>query len=376
MLHRRVADLMTTAVVRVRPDTSFKDIAVRLAEHEITAVPVVDDQDHPIGIVSEADLLRTQQSQSDPSGHLPDEQLPPAESAKAHALMAEGLMTSPVITARPQWSVVEAARTMARHHVKRLPVVDDADRMVGIISRSDLVQVFLRRDATIYEEITTEVLTRTLGLDPASVTVQVADGRVTLTGAVQRSSLIPVAVRLCESVDGVINVTSHLRSDVNDTAGTPQSSPAPAVGPNGKETTMTTARDIMHTGATCIREGQTLEDAARKMKELDVGALPICGEDDRLHGIITDRDIVVKCLAKGKDPRTVTAGQLEQGKPITVDADAETDRVLQVMQEHKIRRLPVIENHRLVGMISEADLARRLPEEQVGHFVEAICATR
>ncbi|MGW2744116.1 CBS domain-containing protein [Streptomyces sp. NPDC001450] len=222
MLHRRVVDLMTTAVVRVRPDTSFKDIAVRLAEHGITAVPVVDDQDHPVGIVSEADLLRTQQSQSDPSGHLADEHLPPAESAKAHALTAEELMTSPVITARPQWSVVEATRTMARHHVKRLPVVDDADRMVGIISRADLIQVFLRRDATIYEEITTEVLTRTLGLDPASVTVQVADGRVTLTGVVQHSSLIPIAVRLCESVDGVINVTNHLRSDVDDTAGTPQ----------------------------------------------------------------------------------------------------------------------------------------------------------
>ncbi|MFB7506049.1 CBS domain-containing protein [Streptomyces broussonetiae] len=138
---------------------------------------------------------------------------------------------------------------------------------------------------------------------------------------------------------------------------------------------MTTARDIMHAGATCVQEGQTLEDAARKMKELDVGALPICGEDDRLHGIITDRDIVVKCLAKGKDPRTVTAGQLEQGKPVTVDADAKTDRVLRVMQEHRIRRLPVIEDHRLVGMISEADLARRLPEKQVGHFVEVICAT-
>lgn len=137
---------------------------------------------------------------------------------------------------------------------------------------------------------------------------------------------------------------------------------------------MTTARDIMHTGATCIQENETLEDAAHRMKELDVGALPICGEDDRLHGIITDRDIVVKCLAKGKDPRIMTAGQLEQGKPVTIDADADSERVLEVMEEHRIRRVPVIENHRLVGMISEADLARRLPEEQVGHFVEVVCA--
>ncbi|MFH8475772.1 CBS domain-containing protein [Streptomyces sp. NPDC018000] len=136
---------------------------------------------------------------------------------------------------------------------------------------------------------------------------------------------------------------------------------------------MTTAREIMHVDATCIQENETLAVAARTMKELDIGALPVCGEDDRLHGIITDRDIVVKCLANGKDPRTVTAGRLEQGKPITVDADADSDRVLQTMEEHKIRRLPVIENHRLVGMISEADLARHLPEEQVGHFVEAVC---
>ncbi|WP_406264118.1 CBS domain-containing protein [Streptomyces sp. NBC_00191] len=138
---------------------------------------------------------------------------------------------------------------------------------------------------------------------------------------------------------------------------------------------MTTAREIMHVGTTCVQESETLEDAARRMSELDVGALPICGPDDRLHGIITDRDIVVKCLAKGKDPRSMTAGQLAQGKPITIDAEADTDQVLRAMEEHRIRRLPVIDNHRLVGMISEADLARRLSEKQVGHFVEVVCAT-
>ncbi|MFF4656367.1 CBS domain-containing protein [Streptomyces sp. NPDC001381] len=139
---------------------------------------------------------------------------------------------------------------------------------------------------------------------------------------------------------------------------------------------MTTARDIMHAGATCVQENETLLDAARRMKELDVGALPICGPDDRLHGIITDRDIVVKCLARGKDARTMTAGQLEQGKPVTIDAEAEAGQVLRAMEAHRIRRLPVVDDHRLVGMISEADLARHLPEEQVGHFVEVVCAAR
>ncbi|HEY9375253.1 CBS domain-containing protein [Streptomyces sp.] len=136
---------------------------------------------------------------------------------------------------------------------------------------------------------------------------------------------------------------------------------------------MTTAREIMHTGASCVQENETLMDAARRMSELDVGALPICGPDNRLHGIITDRDIVVKCLAKGKDPQQMTAGHLAQGKPVTVDVDADSEQVLRTMQDHRIRRVPVIDDHRLVGMISEADLARHLPEERVGHFVEEIC---
>ncbi len=137
---------------------------------------------------------------------------------------------------------------------------------------------------------------------------------------------------------------------------------------------MTTAREIMHAGGTCVQEDETLESAARRMSELGIGSLPICGPDDRLHGIITDRDIVVKCIARSKDPKTMTAGALEQGKPITIDAEADADQVLRAMEEHRIRRLPVISEHRLVGMISEADLARHLTEEQVGHFVEVICA--
>ncbi|MFE7233483.1 CBS domain-containing protein [Streptomyces sp. NPDC002405] len=221
MLHRLVGDLMTSAVVSVRQDTGFKDIAEHLAEHDVTAVPAVDDQGRPVGVVSEADLLRKQESQADPGGHLAAAHLLPAERAKAHALTAGGLMTSPAATARPQWSVVEAARTMARHHVKRLPVVDDAGRLVGIISRSDLLHVFLRRDLTIREEIMKDVLTRTLGLAPGAISVQVTDGRVTLSGTVPLESLIPIAVRLSESVDGVVDVTNHLRPESETTATTP-----------------------------------------------------------------------------------------------------------------------------------------------------------
>jgi CBS domain-containing protein len=145
-------------------------------------------------------------------------------------------------------------------------------------------------------------------------------------------------------------------------------------GADAKEAMMTTARDIMHADAECIGMHETLAQAARRMRDLDVGALPVCGDDDRLHGIITDRDIVLKCVATGGDPGTVTAGDLAQGEPFTIDADASSGQVLQVMKEHQIRRLPVIDNNRLAGMISEADLARHLPEQSIAEFVGAICA--
>jgi len=137
---------------------------------------------------------------------------------------------------------------------------------------------------------------------------------------------------------------------------------------------MTTARDIMHAGVECVGENESLTAAARRMRALGVGALPICGDDDRLHGIITDRDIVVKCVATGGDPATVTAGELAQGRPFYIDADSDVSLVLRTMEDYRIRRLPVIDNHRLVGIISEADLARHLPDQSVAEFVEEICA--
>ncbi|WP_138413708.1 CBS domain-containing protein [Sinomonas gamaensis] len=135
---------------------------------------------------------------------------------------------------------------------------------------------------------------------------------------------------------------------------------------------MTTAREIMTPGAECVGENETLEVAARKMKDLDVGALPICGEDNRLKGVVTDRDIVVKCLAEGGDPRTTTAGSLGEGKPITIGADDSVEEAIKTMEEHRVRRLPVIDGHDLVGMVSQADIARSLSEDQVGELVKLI----
>jgi CBS domain-containing protein len=135
-----------------------------------------------------------------------------------------------------------------------------------------------------------------------------------------------------------------------------------------------TARDIMSSDCTCVGENDSVLDAARKLKELDVGAMPICGEDNRLKGMLTDRDIVVKVLAEGKDPSSTKAGELGQGdgKTITIGADDSIDDALRTMIDNKVRRLPVIDGHDLVGIISQADIARNLDEEKTGDLVEAI----
>ena len=133
-----------------------------------------------------------------------------------------------------------------------------------------------------------------------------------------------------------------------------------------------TAREIMTGGVECVREDESVLDAAKKMRDLGVGALPICGNDDRLKGMLTDRDIVVRVLAEGLEPGGTTAGELAEGKPVTVGADDTIEVALRTMKEHKVRRLPVIDGHELVGMVSQADLARNLDEERVGELVEAI----
>ena len=136
-----------------------------------------------------------------------------------------------------------------------------------------------------------------------------------------------------------------------------------------------TARDIMTGDPECIREDESVLDAARKMDQLDVGALPVCGSDERLKGMLTDRDIVVKVLAAGKDPASIKAGELGEGKPVTIGADDSVEEALRTMKKYKVRRLPVIDGTELVGVVSQADLAKEIDEEKVGELVEAISAS-
>ncbi|MEU9128707.1 CBS domain-containing protein [Kitasatospora sp. NPDC048540] len=144
---------------------------------------------------------------------------------------------------------------------------------------------------------------------------------------------------------------------------------------------MITARDIMSNGAQCINADQTLMDASRMMREMGVGALPICGPDKKLKGMITDRDIVTRCIAEGKDPSMMKAMELA-GHLHCVRADDSMDEVLKKMEQHQIRRMPVIDNDRLVGMISEADLAMghreggRLTDQQIIEFMDSVYAKR
>jgi CBS domain-containing protein len=135
---------------------------------------------------------------------------------------------------------------------------------------------------------------------------------------------------------------------------------------------MSTAREIMTPDAQCAKTSDTVLDAAKRMADLDVGALPICGEDNRLKGMITDRDIVTKVLAQDKDPRAVRVGDLAEGKPVTIGADDGAEEILQTMAQHQVRRLPVIDGHDMVGIVAQADVARSLDQPEVGDLLKAL----
>ncbi|MGI5516215.1 CBS domain-containing protein [Streptomyces sp. CA-106131] len=223
--HSTVSEVMTRDVVTVRPDTSFKEITSVLSSHGISAVPVADEHGAPLGLVSEADLLRKQAEQPDEYGGQAAPPGWPHEKAKARAENAAGLMTTPVATAHTDWTVAEAARAMDRQHVKRLVVVDETDHIVGIVSRPDLLRVFLRPDEEIREEIRDEVLTAILRLTGQEVQVQVHDGVVTLRGEVENRSTAQIAERLAKGVDGVVTVRPMIDYAIDDRAAEDQPQP-------------------------------------------------------------------------------------------------------------------------------------------------------
>jgi CBS domain-containing protein len=204
----QVGDVMTTKVVSVTRHASYKQIAQRLHEHQLTALPVLTPEGRVAGVVSEADLLRKQERRQR-TGRRPGWQLHPATRAKTEARTAAGLMTSPAVTTGRDALLGTAAKLMSQHHVKRLPVVDDDGKLIGIVSRADLLRVFLRPDSDIAAEATA-VLTDILLADPAEIRVSARDGVVTLAGRLASQEQIGAAVRLVGNIDGVVGVTSEL----------------------------------------------------------------------------------------------------------------------------------------------------------------------
>ena len=208
-----VETVMTSDVVTVPSDASFKEVTTALVDHGISGVPVVDAERRVIGVVTEADLLRRAAADQ---GVRPGREQRPNE--RSDAPTAGEAMSSPAVTTSAGATVNEAARTMSRHGFKRLPVVDPDGRPVGIVSRADLLSVFLKTDAQIHNEVIHEIVIQSLWLDPAEVEVDVRDGVVTLRGRVPLASLVPIAERLTASVYGVIQVINELDYDEDDSA--------------------------------------------------------------------------------------------------------------------------------------------------------------
>ncbi|HEU5108795.1 MAG TPA: CBS domain-containing protein [Micromonosporaceae bacterium] len=210
---------MTTEVVAVRSDAPFKEIADLLADHGISAVPVVDDEDRVVGVVSEADLLhKTEFAGESVANRLLESRRHRTAREKAVGEVAGELMTAPAVTVFPETNLVEAARTMEEKEIKRLPVVDAEGRLVGIASRRDLLKVFLQSDAAIRDEVREQVFGRAMWIDPALMSVEVDRGVVTLAGELERRSATSIAVRLTRAVDGVVGVVDRLTYSFDDTA--------------------------------------------------------------------------------------------------------------------------------------------------------------
>lgn len=219
MFEPGVAWLMTREVVSVGAATPFKDIAVRLTVGELSAVPVVDDDGRPIGVVSEADLLPKEEYRggTEPSPAVFARRHTKQRWRQAHGVTAADVMTSPVITIGPDEPASAAAHKLAVEGVRRLFVVDDDGRLTGVLSRRDLLRVFLRTDADLRRDIVTLVVQRTLWLEPTAVEVEVEDGVVTLRGSIDRRSEADIAVRVTRAMPGVVEVKSHLSYGWDDT---------------------------------------------------------------------------------------------------------------------------------------------------------------
>ncbi|MGI5132843.1 CBS domain-containing protein [Pseudonocardia sp. CA-107938] len=220
MRHATVADVMSTDLVWVRPTSSFAEVARLLHDAEVRAVPVLDDDRHLLGVVSEADLLPTVDADERPPHWWRPRRVRRDHTPRARgaAPTAADLMSTAVVTAEPDLAVAAAARRMHAEGVRWMPVVDPAGLVVGVLGRSDVLSLFLRDDDEIRREIVEDVLVRMVFVDPARVSVDVRGGVVTLTGELDTGTEVELTQLFTERVDGVVGVVNRLHAAVDEGA--------------------------------------------------------------------------------------------------------------------------------------------------------------
>ncbi|MFF3744277.1 CBS domain-containing protein [Streptomyces kronopolitis] len=219
-----VSDVMTQTVVAIGQEAPFKEIVETMEQWKVSALPVLAGEGRVIGVVSEADLLPKEEfRESEPSRTAQLHRLD--EVRKAGALTAGELMSTPALTVHADDTIAQAARTMAHKSVKRLPVVDGQGLLQGVVSRSDLLKVFLRSDGDLAEEVRTEIISRLFGDASKDLTVTVADGVVTLHGSVRNTSLLPAVARLVRAVEGVVDVALDVTGPAPASTGPPVAGP-------------------------------------------------------------------------------------------------------------------------------------------------------
>ncbi len=210
----KITDVMTTDVVTVDPEASLKDVAALLAEHRVSGLPVVDADGQVVGVISEADILFKEVGEKGPQGVIAW-LLEPGGDAKLEARTAGEAMTSPARTIGPKRPVAEAAKRMLEEAVNRFPVVDDDGKLLGIVTRADLVRAFVRSDETIATEIREDVVLKTLWIAPEALDISVEKGVVKLAGHVESKTDAELIEAFARRVPGTVSVESHLSWEEN-----------------------------------------------------------------------------------------------------------------------------------------------------------------
>lgn len=221
MKHTQIGTVMVSDVITARADTGFKEVARLLGDNRISGLPVIDEDDKVIGVISETDLMLHQATEQLPRENTarrspPFTRAARARSVKARAGTAGALMSTPPVTVHAEETIAAAARTMTQRHIERLPVVDEEDRLVGIVTRREVLRVFLRTDQDLRREIVRDVIVGALSLAPENIDVTVEGGAVTLKGCLERQSEKPIALHLTGRVDGVVAVVDRLTCRIDD----------------------------------------------------------------------------------------------------------------------------------------------------------------